>query len=364
MTKKIFYVDRFTHYATQIFNDLQNKNSEKKNFEIFFIGPQKNDDKTWLSENTVKEEKRIWRYGHYVRDLFLFIKQEKPEIVHISFEWRMFGPRFATLKLPLFLFLLKYFTKTKILLSLHPATLSKKDSTWTINKEVIPPKIPRFVFESFVKWFIKNLCSNSDKILLDTNLQKTGLIEFYKINSKKIELTPLIFPQNNIEINIDKKKKFLTAFKNKKIILCFGVIAPRKSLHNIIKAFAKIYDKIDDYVLVISGMVTDDYKPYENMLHQLVRDLGLHDRVFFTGYVDDDESEILFDLADIALYIYYPTPDVAGSVFYAVYHNVPCIVTKNGYFDELFINNESLFVDYDDLNHLSDILFELCTNSV
>jgi len=362
LSVKIFYVDRFTHYATQIFSDLQKIISNNKNYQIFFIGPQKNDDTTWLSENSIKGEKRIWRYGHYVRNLYNFIKQEQPDIVHISFEWRMFGPRFATLKLPLFLFLLKYFTKTKIILSLHPTTLSKHNSIWVINKEVLPPKIPRFIFELFVKWFIKNLCNNSDKIILDTNLQKSGMIEFYNIDSKKIDVVPLIFPQNNIEINSKKKKEFLTTFKNKNIILCFGVLSPRKSLHNIIKSFAKIHEKIDDYVLVISGMATADYKQYENTLHQLVKDLNLDDRVFFTGYVDDEESEILFDIASIALYIYYPTPDGAGSIFYAIYHNVPCIVTTDGYFDELFVNDESLFVKFNDDDQLSNAILKLSAN--
>ena len=147
MSVKIFYIDRFTHYTTQIFSDLQKIISNNNNYEILFIGPQKNDDKSWLSENSIKNEKRIWKYGHYIRNLYNFIKQEQPDIVHISFEWRMFGPRIATLKLPFLLLLLRIFTKTKIILSLHPATLSKENSKWIIMKEALPPKIPRFLFD-------------------------------------------------------------------------------------------------------------------------------------------------------------------------------------------------------------------------
>jgi glycosyltransferase involved in cell wall biosynthesis len=360
---KIFYVDRFTHYTTQIFTDLQKIISNNKNYEILFIGPQKNNDKSWLSENTIKGEKRVWRYGHYIGNLYNFIKQEQPDIVHISFEWRMFGPRMATLKLPLLLLLLRVFTRTKIILSLHPATLSKENSKWIIMKEALPPKIPRFLFDAFVKFFIKSLCNLSHKIIADTFLQKSGLTEFYKINPEKIFVAPLIFPPSNVEINFEKKKKFDSQFYNKKIILCFGVISPRKSIHTIIKAFANISDKIQDHVLVIAGMTTDDYKPYEKMLRNLVSQYNLENQVFFTGYIDDEETEILFDLAKIAFYVYYPSADAGGSVFYAIYHKVPCIVSTGGYFDELFSKDDALFVEYDDENHLSKAILELSTNA-
>ncbi len=362
MPVKIFYVDRFTHYSTQIFTDLQKIISNNNDYEILFVGPQKNNDKSWLSENDIQGEKRVWEYGHYIRNLYNFIKQEKPDIVHISFEWRMFGPRFATLKLPLLLLLLRVFLKTKIILSLHPATLSKERSKWIIMKEILPPKIPRFLFDNFVKFFIKSLCHLSHKIIADTFLQKSGLNEFYKINSEKIFVAPLIFPPSNVRINFEKKKKFDSQFYNKKIILCFGVVSPRKSIHTIIKAFANISDKIQDHVLVIAGMTTNDYKPYEKMLRNLVSQHNLENRVFFTGYIDDEETEILFDLAKIALYVYYPSADAGGSVFYAIYHKVPCIVSTGGYFDELFAHDDALFVEYNDENHLSKAILELSTN--
>ena len=362
MSVKIFYIDRFTHYTTQIFSDLQKIISNNNNYEILFIGPQKNDDKSWLSENSIKNEKRIWKYGHYIRNLYNFIKQEQPDIVHISFEWRMFGPRIATLKLPFLLLLLRIFTKTKIILSLHPATLSKENSKWIIMKEALPPKIPRFLFDGFVKFFIKSLCNLSHKIIADTYSQKSGLIEFYKVNIEKIYVAPLIFPPNNIKINIEKKKKFDSQFKNKKVLLCFGVISPRKSIHTIIKAFAEISNKIPDHMLVIAGMATDDYKPYEAMLKKLVIQHNLENQVFFTGYIDDEETEILFDLAKIALYVYYPSADAGGSVFYSIYHTVPCIVSKDGYFDELFTKNDALFVEYNNEKQISKAILELSTN--
>ena len=103
----------------------------------------------------------------------------------------------------------------KIILSLHPATLSKENSKWIIMKEALPPKIPRFLFDAFVKFFIKSLCNLSHKIIADTFSQKSGLIEFYKVNIEKIHVAPLIFPPNNVKISIEKKKKFRKERGNK-----------------------------------------------------------------------------------------------------------------------------------------------------
>ena len=109
-------------------------------------------------------------------------------------------------------------------------------------------------------------------------------------------------------------------------------------------------------------MSTNDYKPYETMLKKLVIQNNLENQVFFTGYIDDEETEILFDLAKISLYVYYPSADAGGSVFYSIYHKVPCIVSTDGYFDELFTKDDALFVEYDNKNQISKAMLELSTN--
>ena len=84
MKKKILFVDRFIEYSTEMFNELQENVSEKKNFEIIFVGP---DDKrqALFSTKNVKGAKKIWTYGKYLRKLLSYISIYKPNIVHYCF---------------------------------------------------------------------------------------------------------------------------------------------------------------------------------------------------------------------------------------------------------------------------------------
>ena len=132
MKKKIFYVDRFTNYSSKLFETLQEIISEEKDYEIFFIGPYKKDDRTWLSDSYVKNSKQIWNFAHYVRKLYTYIKIEKPSITHFSFEWRMFGPITATIKFPFLLLFLRMGTKTKIIVNLHGLFVTKRELKWKI----------------------------------------------------------------------------------------------------------------------------------------------------------------------------------------------------------------------------------------
>ena len=360
--KKIFYVDRFTDFTTQIFKDLQKIMANEKNFEITFVGPHENDAVDWMSTHYVENAKRVWYYGHYVRELYFYIKNEKPNIVHISFEWRMFGPLLASLKFPLLLLLLRFGTNAKIITDFRSPMISKQDSKWKIMDDMVPMKIPRFILEIFTKIFVKSVCGLCHKVVVDAEGNKLGMIEFYKIKPEKIEVNKLILPQKLMVNNPDKSKKFHDTFRNKKIILCFGVISKRKSYDLIINAFKTISDKIPDYVLVFAGLTTDDAKPYESMLREMVSKFNLNSRVFFTGYVDDDDAHILFDMAEIALYIYRPYPESSGALFFAIHHYTPSIVTNSETFTQILAKDDAIFVEYADLEQLSNSILKLATD--
>lgn len=359
---KIFYVDRFTDFTTQIFKDLQKIISNEKNFEIIFVGPHEKDTVDWMSTHYVDNAKRVWYYGHYVRKLYSYIKNEKPDIVHISFEWRMFGPLLASLKFPLLLLLLRFGTRTKIIVDFRSPMISKQDSKWKIMDDMVPIKIPRFILETFTKIFVKSVCGLCHKVVVDAEGNKLGMMEFYGINAQKIEVNKLILPQKPIVNNLNKSKKFNDQFQNKKIILCFGVISKRKSYDLIINAFKTISDKIPDYILVFAGLTTDDAKPYENMLREMVSKLDLNSRVFFTGYIDDEEAHILFEMAKIALYIYRPYPESSGALFFAIHHYTPSIVTNSETFTQILEKNDAIFVEYANLEQLSNAILKLATD--
>jgi len=359
MQKRIFYADRFVRYSVIIFECLQQIVSRNKDYEIIFLGP---DDKNihFLSNQQISNAKKVWTPGHYVRKIYKYIKNHKPDLIHFSFELRTFGTVKSAIRFPLLLYLISR-TRTKIVVTLHNILIFKKKSEWTVVED-LHFKIPKFLLINLVRLFIKTICKFSNEIVVTTHANKVGLAEFYGVNIKKIKVIPEGFSTEEKPINLQKKEKFLKQFNNKKIILAFGVITPRKGLVNIIKAFRKINERLPNHILVIAGRTNPDFNFYENMLHQLSKNLNLDKKIFFTGFVDNDEVEILFDVAEIVLYVYHPSPAGTGALSFAIQHGKAAIVSKTDTFKEVLGENEALFVDPDDEKQLADTILELATN--
>jgi len=359
MQKTIFYADRFVRYSANIVNCLQQILSDNKDYVIAFLGP---DDKNihFLSNQQISNARKVWTPGHYVRRIYKYIKNKKPDLIHFSFELRTFGTVKSAIRFPLLLFLISR-TRTKIVVTLHNILIFKKKSEWAIVED-LHFKIPKFLLINLLSLFIKTICKFSNEIVVTTHANKIGLAEFYGINIKKIKVIPEGFSTEEKPINLKKKEKFLEQFNNKKIILAFGVITPRKGLVNIIKAFRKINERLPNHILVIAGRTNPDFNFYENMLHQLSKNLNLDKKIFFTGFVDNDEVEILFDMAEIVLYLYHPSPAGTGALSFAIQHGKAAIVSNTDTFKEVLGENEALFVEPNDEIHIANTIFELATN--
>ena len=359
MQKRIFYADRFVRYSVIIFECLQQIVSKNKDYEIIFLGP---DDKNihFLSNQQISNLRKVWTPGHYVRKIFKYVKNYKPDLIHFSFELRTFGTVKSAIRFPLLLYLISR-TRTKIVVTLHNILIFKKKSEWTVVED-LPLKIPKFLLIIFVKLFFKTICKLSHKIVVTTRANKVGLTEFYRVDKGKIEVIPEGFSQVKKPINLQKKEKFLRQFKEKKIILSFGIISPRKGLVSIIKAYRTINKKLPNHILVIAGIATPGFEYYENMLHQLSKTLNLEEKIFFTGFIDYGEVELLFDMAEITLYVYRPSLAGTGALSFAIQHGKPTIVSRTETFKEVLGENDALFVEPEDEIQLANTILELATN--
>lgn len=355
MSIKIFYIDRFVRYSAKILNSIEQINQNDE-FKMLFLGP---DDKNshWLSTQIIPNSQKVWTRGQYVRKLYRFTKLHKPDIVHISFELRTFGNLLSAIRFPVLLFLLKL-TRTKVIITLHNILAFKSNNEWKTIED-IPIKIPSFFVRVFSKWFIKIICSLCDKIIVTTNAGKQGLEEFYGINKEKILVIREGFDDFVGPINNQKKQKFSDLFNGKKIILAFGVITPRKGLENAIMAFKKVHKMLPEHILVIAGSTNSEFKNYESGLHKLVTDLELEKQIIFTGFVDNDEVEILFSMAEIILYVYQPSVAGTGALSFAIQHGKAVIVTEIDTFTEILGKNDAFYVRPNDEKQICEAMLKI-----
>ena len=360
MKKKIFFIDGLINIsAAQTFVFLQNIISDKKDFELFFL-TSKSDEAKWPYAQTPRNLIRIWDSMNYVRNLFSFLKDNESSIIHFFFELRTFGVLKSAIKFPVLLYLLKK-TNAKIILTLYNPFIFRRGNRWQLVED-IPFNIPTFIMKILVKLYVKIICGFSHKIVVENNIIKSGLEEYFNILPNKIIVINNGVAQDKEFISRIKLEEYTTKFSGKKIILCFGVISPRKGQSNAVRAFKIIEDKIPDYVLIIAGRPTREFNSYKENLLQNINELNLQKKVFYFGYLNNEEINVLFEIADMTLWPYHPAIYGSGAFSFALQYNKPSIVTSIDTFKEILGDEGALFVDPMDDNQLAQAILNLTTD--
>jgi glycosyltransferase involved in cell wall biosynthesis len=341
------------------FLNLQKIARSKNNCKLILLPPDNETDN--LPSNDFGDSiKRIWKFNHYVRSLYKFIKNEKPSIVYFNFELRLFGSIKSAIKFPLLLLLIRKHTNSVVML--HALFIIQKNSKWIqFFEDDYLPGVPRFILKILLTLFIKVICNLSKKIIVNTNPQKNGLIEFYGIHKEKIEVIYLAESSDTSLSNPKKSVRFEQQFSNKKIILYFGQLTPRKRIEIGIKAMDITRDSLPNHVLVIAGL-SRYFKSYEDMLRKLVKTLNLQERVIFLGALDEDEVKSLYKMAESTIYTYAETPAGPSALLNSIYHCKPTILSDIDAFRDILSENEALFLESDDEQSLADSIIKISTN--
>jgi len=182
----------------------------------------------------------------------------------------------------------------------------------TLNKNIILTihdlafiRSPEFNFEWFIKKYTREVKKNaqiSKKIIADSKSTKNDIVNFFKIDPRKVDVVHLAadktfrtLPADRIDKNILKKYKI-----DKKYILSVGTIEPRKNFITLIKAFNHIKQKKADfsYKLVIAGRTgwksEDTYLERENSPYR--------EDILFTGRVPDRDLVQIYNQAELFVY--------------------------------------------------------------
>jgi glycosyltransferase involved in cell wall biosynthesis len=143
-------------------------------------------------------------------------------------------------------------------------------------------------------------CINrADKLIAISHFTKREILRLFpKVSADKIVVTWLgVNPRFKV---LDEAYKGSVRSKYKldrPFILSVSTSNPRKNLKTLIHAYARIKDHID-HDLVLTG----EYGWKSTEVYSLVTDLGLRERIKFTGYVPLEELPAIYNLADLFVY--------------------------------------------------------------
>lgn len=189
----------------------------------------------------------------------------------------------------------------------------------------------------------KNGIQEADRVLTVSNFTKNKIIDNYHVESSKIDII----------YNAINKSDFNNAcfskndnFRKTKIVLFLGRLTLHKGPDNFLKAAKKVLDKNKKVIFVISGS-----GDMNNQIIEQAADLGIADRVLFTGFLRGGDLKNIYKIAD--LYVMPSVSEPFGiTSLEAVASGTPVLISKQSGVSEIL--NHCLRVDFWDIDDMAN----------
>lgn len=261
----------------------------KKGNEVLVVTTNPFDNKLQLDEDNVVrvpgiELKQLYDYrlaGFYNSEAMKIVRQFNPEIIHTQTEYGigLFSRTVADrLKLPIV-----YTYHTMI-----------EEYTYYIGKGHFDR-----VMKNTARVIIKTLVNNSDELISPSEktkdyLRQIGIDTYINVIPTGIDFEKF-FPQNIVPGTKEKLREKYGISKDTFTLISLGRIASEKSIDFSIKCFARFLEKHPE---IKSKMVIVGKGPAEEELKTLANELGLSDKIIFTGPCQPSEVQDYYTLGD------------------------------------------------------------------
>ena len=174
---------------------------------------------------------------------------------------------------------------------------------------------------SSIEW---ELCYEAWRVICCSHYMRDEISHVLEVPQDKLDIIPNGIDASKFDLPFDKaefRKWF--ARPEEKIVFFVGRMVPEKGVQVLIEAAPEIIGAYNDVKFVIAGGGDKTH------LIQLAEKLGVSDRIFFTGYIDDETLLKLYNVIDVAVYpsLYEPFGIVALEAMAA---KVPVVVTDVG----------------------------------
>ncbi|HHV63111.1 MAG TPA: glycosyltransferase family 4 protein [Firmicutes bacterium] len=149
---------------------------------------------------------------------------------------------------------------------------------------------------SNVEWW---LCFEAWRVICCSEYMRHELQTIFQLPGDKIRVLPNGVDPAEFQIKPDND---LASFRrsyaapDEKLIFFVGRLVHEKGVHILIEAVPKILHYWNKSKVVIAGK-----GPADAYLKDRARSLGVYDRIYFTGYIDDDTRNRLYKCADVAV---------------------------------------------------------------
>lgn len=223
------------------------------------------------------------------------------------------------------------------------------------NPELFPKK-------ELVKYRMKAPAyKRADAVITTSESGKKDLKELFYVNEKKIHVIHNAFDEKFYKVaTVDHIQAMKTKYGiDGEYILFMNTIKPVNNLSRLIEAFSKLRMLLksdmpqSNYKLVLagkSGWMADEIK-------QTAKDFGLKNEVIFTGYVEPQDLNALFDGAEV--FVSVPIyEDFGSSVLEAFSSGIPVVCSNVTSYPEI-TGGAAKMVDPYDTDGMRDAILEI-----
>lgn len=135
-------------------------------------------------------------------------------------------------------------------------------------------------------------------VLTVSEFTRQEVISLLGVPPEKVTATPNGRDENLAPLSTERVEQFRVAKQlPERFILSLNTLEPRKNLTTLLRAYARIKDVVAMPLVVVGGKGWM-YGP----IFELVDDLGLRDRVRFTGFVPREELALWYNAATVFVY--------------------------------------------------------------
>jgi glycosyltransferase involved in cell wall biosynthesis len=307
------YVQQFTEAISNVLKDT------KEGKVTLYLPKSAVFGKTPTSTFALNCSKRVWSSFFYPQQILRAIIADRINVVHIQLEMNTFGHPITILLFPSLLLGLRIL-HVKVILTVH-AVFPRGD-----KERYSEPFLSSTAVSLFLICFYKFIGSFSSRIIVHSSVFRHWLIE-YGLNFDQVQVIPhgVTFcssSRNGVEYSQGKEK----------IILCFGVLSPRKGLELLIQAFQIVSKKHSDTTLILAGHEPRYFKGYKLILQNLTKKLGIDERVRFVDTVPEQDIEALFVKAKLVVLPYTYSISASGPLTIALQYAKPIIAANTQFF--------------------------------
>jgi glycosyltransferase involved in cell wall biosynthesis len=217
------------------------------------------------------------------------------------------------------------------------------------------------------KIIIQEIAKQSAKLVVFNKRSINFLTTIYHVPAEKIELIEHGVP--DIDPPLVNPVRNFPSFKNKKLLMTFGLINRGKGIETVIRALPKIVAKHPDTIYAIVGnthpVVAKMYgEEYKDSLKLLATELKVDKNLLFINRFLP-EKELINYLAATDIYVtpYLNEAQISsGTLSYAIGAGAACLSTPYWHASELLDDNRGLLFDFRDSNGLASIVNDLFDN--